>query len=79
MESESQQMNIGDSERVIRFLVGFSFFIWGLVTDNYVGFLGFLLVFSGVFGYCPIYRALKVNRHAEKSKKYDKLAHQKSA
>lgn len=52
--------NVGNSDSIIRVLVGALIVVLGLYFENFWGFLGFILVFSGAVSFCPIYRLLKM-------------------
>lgn len=52
--------NVGNTDSIIRVLVGALIVVLGLYFGNFWGFLGFILVFSGAVSFCPIYRLLKM-------------------
>lgn len=60
------QCNIGKAERVIRVLIGAG--IIGLALfgpRNPWAWLGLVPFLTGVFGWCPAYRVLKITSHEE--------------
>ncbi len=65
---DSENMNMNNIERAVRFIFGFAIFFVGLVIDSVWGFAGFLLVFSGLFGYDPIYAILKIDTRKTRAK-----------
>jgi len=52
--------NVGNTDSIIRVVVGALIVILGLYFENFWGFLGFILVFSGAVSFCPVYRLLKM-------------------
>ncbi|WP_069132710.1 YgaP family membrane protein [Rhodohalobacter halophilus] len=52
--------NVGYIDSVIRVLIGALIVGAGLYFDNFWGFLGLILVFSGTASFCPIYQLLKL-------------------
>lgn len=52
--------NVGNTDSIIRVLVGALIVVLGLYFENFWGFLGFILVFSGAVSFCPIYRLIKM-------------------
>jgi len=52
--------NVGNTDSIIRVLVGALIVVLGLYFENFWGFLGFILVFSGAVSYCPVYRLLNM-------------------
>lgn len=51
--------NVGYWDSIIRVIGGALIVILGLFYDNYWGFAGLILVFSGAVGFCPVYRLFK--------------------
>ncbi len=52
--------NVGNTDSIIRVLVGALMVVLGLYFENFWGFLGLILVFSGAVSFCPVYRLLKM-------------------
>jgi hypothetical protein len=52
--------NVGNTDSIIRVVIGALMVILGLYFENFWGFLGFILVFSGAVSFCPVYRLLKM-------------------
>lgn len=48
--------NVGYWDSILRTVAGVIIVSLGLFYDNYWGFAGLILVFTGVVGYCPVYR-----------------------
>ena len=60
------QHNIGKVERVVRVLIGLgiiSLALWG--PKNPWAWLGLIPLLSGVLGWCPGYRVLKITSHED--------------
>lgn len=53
--------NVGYGDSIIRTLLGAIIVIIGMYYQNYWGLLGFILVFTGVVSFCPIYRLLRIS------------------
>lgn len=65
---DNDNMNLSNVDRTIRVLLGFGIFFWGLHADSIWGFAGFILIFSGLFGYSPIYALLKFDSRTKREK-----------
>lgn len=65
---ESENMNLGNLDRAIRGVLGFGIFFWGLHVDSMWGFAGFLLIFSGLFGFDPFYKMAHINSRTTREK-----------
>lgn len=48
--------NIGKLDRILRILLGLALLGVGIVYQSEWGAIGFLPLFTGLFGYCPAYR-----------------------
>jgi hypothetical protein len=54
--------NIGNTERIIRGIVGATALIWGIMNSNIIAdVLGGVLLFTAVIGWCPPYALLGIN------------------
>jgi hypothetical protein len=59
--------NLGESERIIRVLLGaalFAFAIWGPLSDGWaiaVGILGGIAFVTGIVRFCPLWKTLGIN------------------
>ena len=53
--------NVGPTDRIIRIVIGLVIAIAGVVFDSYWGFVGILVMATGLFGYCLLYPLLKLN------------------
>lgn len=52
--------NVGYWDSIIRTVLGVAIVSISMYYNNYWGLLGFILVFSGVVSFCPVYRLLKI-------------------
>ena len=59
--------NIGDADRLIRFIVGVIIILAGVYFKTGWGAVGLLPIFTGFIRYCPLYVPLKINTQAKKS------------
>lgn len=48
------KVNMRGPHRVIRFLFGAFILVVGYRTQNWLGLLGLIPLFTGVFGFCPL-------------------------
>jgi len=64
--------NVGWADRAVRVIVGLAliaFAFWGIPATgwNWIGWIGVVPLFTGLFGFCPAYSVLGVStcaRHA---------------
>ncbi|ACF47243.1 DUF2892 domain-containing protein [Prosthecochloris sp. ZM] len=52
--------NVGPLDRNIRFLFGAILLIAGVVFQSWWGLLGFVLIFTAIIRFCPIYVPLRI-------------------
>lgn len=55
------QCNVGKADKWIRIILGILVVILGLVYQSWWGLLGFVLVGTGVFGFCLLYVPLGIS------------------
>lgn len=48
--------NVGGIDRAIRIILGLALILWAIFTSNYWGYLGILLLLTGLCGRCGIYQ-----------------------
>lgn len=53
--------NVGKIDRVLRLLMGLAIIGWGLMTHNWWGGLGLVLLVTAAMSFCPFYSILKIN------------------
>ncbi|MBN8530833.1 MAG: DUF2892 domain-containing protein [Alphaproteobacteria bacterium] len=47
--------NVGNTDRILRILVGLAIIVAGLVFENWLGAVGVILVITGLIRWCPAY------------------------
>lgn len=63
------EKNVGQVDRVIRFILGIALLAMLLFVDGgirWVGLLGIVMLFTAAVGYCPLYKPLGINTNKEK-------------
>jgi len=53
--------NVGGIDQALRAVVGMALILWGILTLNYLGAIGIVLVGTALFRRCPAYLPLGVN------------------
>jgi len=52
--------NIGNTDRTIRMILGLALIIWGIISANYWGAIGIVLIATALVKTCPAYTVLGV-------------------
>lgn len=60
-------MNVGQTDRIIRIVIGLGIAIGGVIFESYWGLIGILILATGVFRYCLIYPLLKIDTTEKES------------
>ena len=47
--------NMGTTDRIIRAVVGIALLAWGYMTQNWLGAIGLVLLFTSLMAWCPAY------------------------
>ena len=47
--------NMGQTDRIVRAIVGVAIVVWGLMTSNWLGVIGLILLATAAMGWCPAY------------------------
>ena len=47
--------NVGNIDRIFRIVLGLSLFVWGYMSQNWLGALGIIPLFTAFFRWCPAY------------------------
>ena len=58
--------NIGNADRVIRFIIGAIIILAGIYFKTWWGAIGVLPIVTGSVRFCPLYVPLKLNTGAKK-------------
>lgn len=53
--------NVGNVDRVIRIILGLVLAVWAVTAGNLWWILGAVLIATGVFRFCGLYRVLGIN------------------
>jgi len=53
--------NIGNIDRIIRLIVGLALIIWVVTGGPVWAWIGLVVLATGVFKFCPVYRLLGIN------------------
>ncbi|WP_160060859.1 YgaP family membrane protein [Psychromonas sp. L1A2] len=57
--------NIGNMDRLIRIILGLALIIWGVITMNYLGAIGLILVATALAKRCPAYKVIGVKTNKD--------------
>lgn len=60
------QTNIGNTDRLIRLIIGGIIIVAGIYFKTWWGLVGVLPILTGTVRYCPLYVPLKLNTGAKK-------------
>lgn len=58
--------NVGGKDRLIRIIVGAAIFIFGIVTNSWLGFIGLIILSTGMLSWCPAYLLFGLNTRCGK-------------
>ena len=47
--------NVGKIDRIFRMVLGLSLLIWGYLSQNWLGAIGLIPLFTAFFRWCPAY------------------------
>jgi hypothetical protein len=47
--------NVGNIDRIFRIVLGLSLIVWGYMSQNWLGALGIIPLFTAFFRWCPAY------------------------
>ncbi len=47
--------NVGQTDRILRAVIGAALVIWGLATGNWLGIIGLVPLATAAMGWCPAY------------------------
>lgn len=53
--------NTGKTDRILRIILGLVVAITGIVLSSWWGLIGIVFLFTGIFGFCPIYSLLNIH------------------
>lgn len=52
--------NVGGIDRILRAVVGIALIVWGYMTQNWLGAIGLVPLFTAAIGWCPVYLPLGI-------------------
>lgn len=52
------KQNVGGIDRILRIIVGVGVIGWGVMTNNWLGAIGAIPLFTALIGWCPAYPML---------------------
>ncbi|MCL4306437.1 DUF2892 domain-containing protein [bacterium] len=47
--------NVGSADKLVRIVIGVGLLIWGIVTKNWLGAIGFIPLVTALMNWCPLY------------------------
>ncbi|MBU0632069.1 DUF2892 domain-containing protein [bacterium] len=53
--------NVGKIDRIVRAVVGLAIIVWGVMTQNWFGIVGVVLLGTAAISFCPLYSLLGMN------------------
>lgn len=53
--------NIGGKDKIIRIFLGATIFLFSIATNSWFGFVGLVILATGLLNWCPIYSLLGKN------------------
>ena len=55
------QCNVGNKDKIIRFILGLALAIWGIISQNWLGAIRLVLIITAMVRFCPAYTLIGVN------------------
>lgn len=53
--------NVGGIDKVLRIIVGLALIAWGIYTQNWLGAIGIIPLFTALVNWCPLYSIIGVS------------------
>jgi len=53
--------NVGNIDRIIRLILGIAIVIWGIISQNWWGLIGVVLIGTALFRFCLLYLPFRIN------------------
>jgi hypothetical protein len=53
--------NVGENDRKIRIIAGVVLVLWGILSANWLGAIGLVLILTGYYRTCPAYSVLQMD------------------
>jgi hypothetical protein len=61
LKERAMKTNVGNTDRVIRILIGLALVAWALTTGPVWAWIGVVALATGLFQFCPLYALLGFN------------------
>jgi len=58
--------NVGSIDKIIRIVAGLALIVWGVMTHNWLGAIGLVLLVTGLMNSCPIFSIAGINSLGKK-------------
>lgn len=55
------QCNVGKKDKTLRLVLGLALVIWGVVSQNWLGAIGLVLIITAMVRFCPAYTVIGMN------------------
>ena len=53
--------NVGGIDKVLRIIIGLALIAWGVYTQNWLGAIGIIPLFTALVNWCPLYSIIGVS------------------
>jgi hypothetical protein len=71
------QKNIGQTDKIVRIVIGVALIVTGVINQSWWGAVGIVPLLTAFIGYCPLYTVLKIST-CESSSRNEKPGQQRS-
>lgn len=55
------QCNVGKKDKTLRLVLGLALVVWGVVSQNWLGAIGLVLIITAMIRFCPAYTVIGMN------------------
>lgn len=55
------QCNIGNKDKLLRLILGLALVVWGVISQNWLGTIGLVLIITAMIRFCPAYTIIGMN------------------
>jgi hypothetical protein len=55
------KQNVGTADRIVRAIAGLALIAWGIITQNWWGAIGLILLGTALLSWCPAYLPFGIN------------------
>lgn len=53
--------NVGTADRIVRIIIGIALIAWSIFAGNFWWILGAIVLATGIFRFCGLYKVLGIN------------------